>query len=75
MFLDRVLFIIPVIALIYFRLWHPNATLFFLFAGLMVFALVFTMPHRNGVSLALDYLIRRKSGDLVDENPPDDPVG
>ncbi len=65
------LFIIPVIALIYFGLWHPNKILFFAFGGLLGFLLVFTMPHRNGVSLALDYLIRRKSGDLVEEEPPD----
>ncbi len=60
-FLDRVLFLVPFIALFYFRLWHPSMLLFLLVGALMIFALVFTMPNRNGVSLAFDYYLRRKS--------------
>ena len=73
MFLDRVLFIIPLIVLIYFRVWHPNLMVFLIFGGAMTFALIFTMPHRNGVCLAFDYLIRRKSGDLSDQDSPEQP--
>ncbi len=65
-FLDRLIFIIPVIVLFFFNLWHPGPVLLIVFGVLMVFTLVFTMPNRNGVSLAVDYLIRRKSGDLVE---------
>jgi uncharacterized protein (DUF983 family) len=70
LFLDRVLFIIPIIALFYFRIWHPNQFLFYLFGGIMIFVLVYTMPNRNGMSLAVDYLLRRKGGDLYEETPP-----
>ena len=74
MFLDRVLFIVPLIVLFYFRLWHPNLVLFILFGAAMVLTLVFTMPHRNGMSLAIDYLIRRKTGDLAEPPPPKQPL-
>ena len=70
MFFDRVLFIIPIVVLIYFRLWHPSLALFIVFGALMVFALIFTAPHRNGVSLGIDYRIRRKCGDLADDAHP-----
>ena len=66
LFLDRVLFLIPLVVLIYFRLWHPNQLVFFIFGGVMLFLLVFTMPHRNGAALAIDYWVRRK-----DEAPPE----
>lgn len=66
-FLDRVLFIIPLVVLFYFRVRHPNWTLFVLVGGLTASVLIFTVPHRLGMSLAIDYLIRRKAGDLSDE--------
>jgi uncharacterized protein (DUF983 family) len=70
-FLDRVLFIIPLIVLIYFRVWHPSLVLFLIFGLALVLVLVFTTPHRNGVSLGIDYRIRRKSGDLADHSETD----
>ncbi len=73
LFLDRALFIVPLVVLIYFRVWHPDFTLFLVFGGVTIFLLVFTMPHRNGMSLAIDYLIRRKSGDLAEEDSADKP--
>ena len=63
-FLDRALFLIPFIVLVYFRLWHPNGIAFYVLSGGMLFLLIFTLPQRNGVALAIDYLIRRRSGDL-----------
>jgi uncharacterized protein (DUF983 family) len=69
--LDRLLFLIPFIVLIYFRLWTPNGIGFYLVAAAMIFLLVFTMPHRLGISLAIDYLIRRKSGDLSGDGSTD----
>jgi len=72
LFADRLLFIIPFIVLFYFRLYHPSLVTFFILGGAMVFTLVYTLPHRLGVSLAIDYLIRRKSGDLVDQDSPPD---
>jgi len=67
--IDRGLFIFPLIVMIYFRLYNPYSIWFYLFAGALIFALIFTMPHRNGICLAIDYLIRRKSADLSDRKP------
>ena len=69
-FLDRLLFIIPIIVLFYFRVLHPNWILFWLVGGLIFFGLIFTVPHRLGMSLAVDYWIRRKFGDLSEESNP-----
>ena len=67
-FVNRVVFLIPLVVLFYFLRWHPKSIILALFAGAMLFLLVFTMPHRNGMSVALDYLIRRKSGELANRN-------
>ena len=40
----------------------------------LLYLLIFTMPNRNGVSLAFDYYMRRRSGDLVDQDPPTDKI-
>lgn len=66
LFVDRALFIFPLIVMIYFRLYVPNLMWFFVITGVLMFALVYTLPHRTGVSLALDYLVRRKS-----DEPPE----
>jgi hypothetical protein len=64
-FLDRLLFLIPLVVLFYFGVWHPKLLWLVLFGGATLFLLVYTMPNRNGVSLAIDYLLRRKEGDLT----------
>lgn len=68
--LDRLLFIIPMVVLFYFGVVKPNWIFLVVFGGGMTLLLVLTAPNRNGASLALDYLIRRKAGDLSDENSP-----
>lgn len=68
LFFDRVLFIIPLIVVIYFRQFNSDPLWLLLIGGAMIFLLVFTLPQRNGISLALDYLVRRKAGDLSDED-------
>ena len=68
-FLDRVLFLIPLIVVFYFGVWHPSLKWILVIGGAAIFLLIYTMPNRNGVSLAMDYLIRRKEGDLA-EYPP-----
>ena len=73
MFLDRVLFIVPIILFFYLGVWHPTLVWFVLFNGALLFLLIYTMPHRNAVSLPIDYLIRRKEGDLADPPPLDEP--
>lgn len=72
LFADRALFILPLIVMIYFQLYNPNSVWFFVFGGSVLFGLIYTLPHRTGMSLALDYLIRRKSGDLAAQ-PTDKP--
>ena len=67
LFFDRVLFIIPLIVVIYFRQFNSDLIWLLLIGGVMVFLLICTLPQRNGMSLAIDYLIRRKAGDLSDE--------
>lgn len=66
LFLDRVLFIVPLIVLVYFRQQHSSMA-WVLGVGAVIFlGLILTVPHRNGMSLAIDYLVRRKEGDLAD---------
>ena len=72
---DRALFILPLIVMIYFRLYNPNSVWYYLFCAALVAGFFYTLPHRNGMSLGVDYLIRRKHGDLMDKEPtpkPDD---
>ncbi len=58
--LDRVLFLAPLIGMVFLRVWMPNAIWFYgLWASAMV-AVVVTLPQRTGVSIAVDYLLRRR---------------
>jgi uncharacterized protein (DUF983 family) len=69
--LDRALFIFPIIVMIYFRLTLDSPFWFYLLGSVIGLLFVFTLPHRNGMALGVDYLIRRKSGDLAEkESPP-----
>ena len=67
-FLDRALFLIPFIVLFYFHIWHPNTALFIISGVVMLYLLVFTMPNRNGVTLAFDYYIRRSNDDISEDD-------
>jgi uncharacterized protein (DUF983 family) len=66
--IDRAAFLFPLVVLIYFRLNNPDTLWFYGSSGLVLFLLIYTFPHRNGVGLALDYYFRRKWGDLAE--PP-----
>lgn len=68
LFADRAIFILPLIIMIYFRLYVPDNNWFYGIGALMIGTLIYTLPHRIGMSLALDYLVRRKSGDLTHQN-------
>ena len=52
---------------------RPNLVAFGIFCGSPFFLLIYTTPNRNGVSLAFDYLLRRKEGDLADPPPSEKP--
>lgn len=70
---DRALFIFPLIVMIYFRLYNPNSIWYYVFCGVVVVGFLYTLPHRNGMSLGVDYLIRRKHGDLAPKEAPAEP--
>lgn len=56
--LDRVLFLVPLIGMVFLRLWVPNANWFYVVWAIAMIALVFTLPQRTGISVALDYWVR-----------------
>jgi uncharacterized protein (DUF983 family) len=75
---DRALFIFPMVIMIYFRLYIPDSNWFYVLVAALLVGFVYTLPHRNGMCLGADYLIRRRWGDLADEvsqptadRPPD----
>ena len=68
LFADRVLFMVPLIAVV---LVTQSAKVIwpYFFGGALAIALILTFPHRMGISVAMEYHIRRKSGDLSDQLP------
>jgi uncharacterized protein (DUF983 family) len=72
--IDRALFIFPLIVMIFFRLYVPDIRWFYLVAGVLLVLFVGTLPHRNGLALGVDYLIRRKWGDLSEAGAKCEPV-
>jgi len=60
--LDRVLFVVPLIGMVFLRLWVPNAWWFYVVWALAMVAVVVTLPQRTGMSIAVDYLLRRRRG-------------
>lgn len=59
---DRALFVFPLVVMVYFRASVPNANWFYLLLAVMLFLLFYTLPHRTGMSVALDYRMRRRHG-------------
>jgi uncharacterized protein (DUF983 family) len=57
--LDRVFLVIPVV-LILLGFATSSLRLRLLLIGLLLIPLIATMPHRQGVAIALDYLFRRR---------------
>ena len=70
---DRGVFIFPLIALIYIRLYKDYPASFYVIVCIGLIAAFFaTLPVRNSLGLGLDYLARRKWGDLseAETTPP-----
>lgn len=71
---DRLVFILPLIGMLYFQFYNPYSVWFVLFAVALLGTLFYTVPHRNAICLGLDYWVRHKWGDLArpnsDPNPP-----
>jgi uncharacterized protein (DUF983 family) len=66
LFADRVLFMIPLIA-IFLIPQDPKVIWPYIFGSLLAITLIITFPYRIGMSVAIDYMIRRNSGDLREE--------
>jgi len=57
---DRALFVFPLIVMIYFRSYVPNPVWFYVACAMMLFAVIYTLPQRSGMAVALHYLLRRR---------------
>jgi uncharacterized protein (DUF983 family) len=60
---DRALFIFPLIVMLYFRLHLADQRLFYALAGVLFVVFIYTMPHRNGMALGINYFVRQKWGE------------
>lgn len=69
---DRALFILPLIAMLYFKLYNPYTVWFVLFIVFLVGGLFYTVPHRNAICLGLDHWAHRKWGNKNSAPPSDD---
>jgi uncharacterized protein (DUF983 family) len=58
--LDRALFILPLIAMVFLRLYIPSSAWFYGMWAVLMAAVVLTLPQRTGMSIAVDYLLRRR---------------
>jgi len=67
--LDRAIFLFPLVVMIYFRLNNPDSIWTWIISGVLLLLFLYTLPHRNAISLGIDYVIRRKWGDLADQEP------
>lgn len=61
LFVDRAMFIFPLVVLFYFGWWNPHSVWYWVMIAGLVAALVLTMPHRNGISVGLEYYMRTRS--------------
>ncbi len=71
--IDRSIFFFPLIVLVYFRHYFPSSLWLYVLALSLLIGFFYTLPHRNGMALGLDYLVRRKWGDLSAEAAPSPP--
>jgi uncharacterized protein (DUF983 family) len=69
LFADRVLFMVPLIAVVMVT-QNSKAIWPYFFGGVLALGLILTFPHRMGISVAFEYHIRRTSSDLSGEQPP-----
>jgi uncharacterized protein (DUF983 family) len=58
--LDRALFVVPLLAMVFFRVYVPSSSWFYVVFAVLMVALIVTLPQRTGISIALDYLLRRR---------------
>lgn len=61
LFVDRAMFIFPVVVMFYFGWWNPNSVWYWAAIAALIAAMVYTIPHRNGISVGLEYYVRMRS--------------
>jgi hypothetical protein len=59
--------------MIYFRLYIPDSVWFYVLVAVLLVGFIYSLPHRNGMCLGADYLIRRRWGDLVEKESASKP--
>jgi hypothetical protein len=62
LFIDRGVFILPLIAALFFGLHRSSLPLFIAFCAALVALFFYTTPHRYGICVALDYYSRQRWG-------------
>jgi uncharacterized protein (DUF983 family) len=76
LFIDRVAFIFPLVAALYFRMYELGVLVFGAFAVGVISLLIPTTPNRYGLCFALDYLVRARWPEGNDPLPgPDSSAG
>lgn len=63
--IDRALFVLPIIAALFFGLHKASLPLFIGFCAVAVAIFFWTTPHRYGVCVALDFYARLRTGDVT----------
>lgn len=61
LFVDRAMFIFPLVVMFYFGWWNPNSVWYWAAIAALIAAMVYTIPHRNGISVGLEYYVRMRS--------------
>lgn len=67
---DRALFILPLVGMLYLKLYNPHSVWFVVFGVTLLGFLFGTVPHRNAMCLGIDYWARHKWGDLSPKTKP-----
>ncbi len=67
LFADRVLFMVPLIV-VFLIPQDPKAIWPYFFGAALAITLIATFPHRMGISVAIEYLVRRNSADLSEQS-------
>ncbi|MEQ1907056.1 MAG: DUF983 domain-containing protein [Pirellulaceae bacterium] len=63
LFVDRAMFIFPLVVMFYFGWWNPGSFWYWGVIGLLIAGMVYTIPHRNAISVGLDYMVRTRTED------------
>ena len=66
LFVDRAMFVFPLVVMFYFGWWNPNSVWYWGAIAALIAGMVYTIPHRNAISVGLDYMVRTRTEDRPD---------